>query len=86
MKPVSATTGKRIDALIADELRPGERAIRSGCSDMTPCRCVHHVKMGHECTVVGRADGLDRCLMCGAVWRSRDSGEQRLVVVDGGVA
>ncbi len=55
---------------------PGERLIRNACSDVAGCGCraFVHETTGIECTSVGRnvLAGVDRCLNCGARWKSRD--------------
>lgn len=64
----------RIAAQVAALLRHGERAIPHACSDVALCGCEHHQHVGIPCTMLGRdaAAGHDRCLVCGAVWTSRD--------------
>lgn len=77
---------RRITSLAGRELRSGERLIRSGCSDVAACGCEHHMVQGHPCTVIGRDEAarVDRCLVCGATWRSRDYRWQRLEVISAG--
>ncbi len=80
-KRMGIGTRALVNALVRAKLRPGEVAIPSGCSDIAGCGCVHHQCAGQACTVIGRnpARDRDRCLVCGASWRSRDYRWQRLV-------
>lgn len=81
---VSRRDARRIDALIAERLLPGERAIPSGCTDVGGCSCVHHEHIGIPCTVVGRDERarVDRCLLCGTRWRVRKQKRDPLVILE----
>lgn len=60
------------------DLAPGERLIQYYCCDCAECDCApESAYNGIDTMRVGRADGVDRCLRCGATWpekRWRDDG------------
>ncbi len=45
---------RQIDALFSERGRPGEHLVRSYCTDVAGCDCVHHTWSTIPCTVVGR--------------------------------
>lgn len=66
---------KRIVAHWSSDLRPNEKLIAYYCTDGTSCGCVAYEHGQVSCTPIARGTGpdgpYDRCLQCGACWRSK---------------
>ncbi len=69
-----------------ERLQPGERLIKSFCSDVAGCGCATHTHKSTalDCTSIARDDvaGIDRCLACGARWKAREYRSQPLRLME----